>query len=138
EVYRNCRDQIEQGIAAMLKFIDQTSGAPSAAVASDRRTSIAIGADHGGFELKELLRYYLHKKGIAVADFGSHSRESTDYPDYAQAVARSVAEHQHHFGILVCTSGIGMSIAANKVPGARAALVWDEQAAHMAREHNNA
>src|SRR5213593_593767 len=131
EVYLNCRDQIEQGIAAMLKFIDQTSGVPAGSAASASRMSVAIGADHGGFELKEMLRYYLHKKGIPVADFGAHSTESTDYPDYAQAVARSVAERQHQLGILVCTSGIGMSIAANKVPGARAALVWDEEAAHL-------
>ena len=138
EVYFNCRDQIEQGIAAMLKFIDQTSGVPAGSAASASRMSVAIGADHGGFELKEMLRYYLHKKGIPVADFGAHSTESTDYPDYAQAVARSVAERQHQLGILVCTSGIGMSIAANKVPGARAALVWDEQAAYLARQHNDA
>jgi len=138
EVYLNCRDQIEQGIAAMLKFIDQTSGVPAGSAASASRMSVAIGADHGGFELKEMLRYYLHKKGIPVADFGAHSTESTDYPDYAQAVARSVAERQHQLGILVCTSGIGMSIAANKVPGARAALVWDEQAAYLARQHNDA
>jgi len=137
EVYVSFRDQIEQGMVGILRFVDQTSGA-AASPASTSRTSIALGADHGGFELKEMLRYYLQKKGIAVTDFGTHSAESTDYPDYAQAVARSVAEHHHNFGVLVCTSGIGMSIAANKVPGARAALVWDEQAADLARQHNDA
>jgi RpiB/LacA/LacB family sugar-phosphate isomerase len=137
EVYVSCRDQIEQGIASMLKYFDQTFGAP-AGTKGFARTAIAIGADHGGFELKELLRQYLHKKGMTVTDFGTTSREPTDYPDYAQAVARSISERQHHLGILVCTSGIGMSIAANKVPGVRAALVWDEQAAQMARQHNDA
>src|ERR1043166_2359382 len=137
EVYVSCRDQIEQGIASMLKYFDQTFGAP-AGTKGFARPAIAIGADHGGFELKELLRQYLHKKGMTVTDFGTTSREPTDYPDYAQAVARSISERQHHLGILVCTSGIGMSIAANKVPGVRAALVWDEQAAQMARQHNDA
>jgi len=138
EVYVSCRDQIEQGIVAMLKFLDQTFAAPASSVGSRSRTTVAIGADHGGFELKELLRHYLQKKGVAVSDFGADSKESADYPDYAQAVARSVAERQHDFGVLVCTSGIGMSIAANKVPGARAALVWEEQVARLARQHNDA
>jgi glycine hydroxymethyltransferase len=73
-----------------------------------------------------------------VTDLGTHSRESTDYPDYAQAVARSVVERQNELGLLVCTTGIGMSIAANKVPGARAALAWDEHSAEMSRRHNDA
>src|SRR5260221_5801942 len=138
EVYASCRDQIEQGIASMLTYLDQTFGAASSSLGSPSKTSLAIGSDHGGYELKELLKYYLQKRGVAVSDFGATSKESTDYPDYAQAVARSVAEHHHQLGLLVCTSGIGMSIAANKVPGARAALVWDEHAAQLARQHNNA
>src|SRR5688572_12584497 len=137
DVYLNCRDQIEQGIASMLKFVEQTSVASSARHVAPSKT-MALGADHGGFELKEALKHYLNKHGITVMDFGTHSKESTDYPDYAQAVARGVAEHQQELGLLVCTSGIGMSIAANKVPGARAALVWDEHSAEMARRHNNA
>src|SRR5438477_5598804 len=138
ETYVACRDQIEQGIVGMVRFIEQTSGAPLGRLSSPSRTTVAIGADHGGYELKEQLRYYLQKKGLAVTDFGANSGVSTDYPDYAQAVARSVAEHQHNFGLLICTSGIGMSIAANKVPGVRAALVWDDQSAQMARQHNDA
>ena len=137
EVYQNCRDQIEQGIASMLKFIEQTS-APAAVRASAPPKTIAVGADHGGYELKEALKHHLQKRGLTVTDFGTNSPESTDYPEYAQSVARSVAEHQHEFGLLICSSGIGMSIAANKVPGARAALVWDEESAGMARRHNNA
>jgi RpiB/LacA/LacB family sugar-phosphate isomerase len=138
EVYLACRDQIEQGIAAMLKFLDQTAGMPTLPHAAPAKAGIALGADHAGFALKEALKQHLQKLGLPVTDFGAHSAEATDYPDYAQAVARSVAERQHALGILVCGSGIGMSIAANKVPGARAALVWDAPSAGLARQHNNA
>jgi glycine hydroxymethyltransferase len=138
EVYLNCRDQIEQGIASMVKFIEQTSTIQSTERGTASKTSIAIGADHGGYELKERIKQHLQKQGVTVTDFGTSSKETTDYPDYAQAVARSVTEHQHDYGILVCTSGVGMSIAANKVPGARAALVWDAEMAAMARRHNDA
>src|SRR5262249_50735539 len=136
DVYCSCRDQIEQGIASMLKFLEQTTPPPPAKPGEVR--SIALGADHGGYELKEMLKAHLKEKGLAVADFGTNSRESADYPEYAQAVARSVAERRHDIGLLVCTTGIGMSIAANKVPGVRAALVWDEQAAQLSRQHNDA
>ena len=135
--YLECRDQIEQGIASMLKFIEQTAGHGARAVGAPPKT-LALGADHGGFELKEALKKHLASRGITVTDFGTTTRESTDYPDYAQAVARSVVDHKQEVGLLICTSGIGMSIAANKVPGARAALVWDEEMARLAREHNNA
>ena len=135
--YLECRDQIEQGIASMLKFIEQTAGHGAKAVGAPPKT-LALGADHGGFELKEALKKHLASRGITVTDFGTTTRESTDYPDYAQAVARSVVDHKQEVGLLICTSGIGMSIAANKVPGARAALVWDEEMARLAREHNNA
>ncbi len=138
EIYLNCRDQIEQGIASMLKFVDQTSTPHAVERGSPAKTSVALGADHGGYEIKESIKEHLQKQGITVTDFGTTSRESTDYPDYAQAVARSVADHEHDFGILVCTSGVGMSIAANKVPGARAALVWDEELAAQSRRHNDA
>ena len=137
ETYLNCRDQIEQGIASMMKFLEQTEVPSASRTAAPPRT-MALGADHGGLALKEILRHYLQKHGITVKDFGAFSEESTDYPDYAQAVARSVAERENELGLLVCTTGIGMSIAANKVPGARAALVWDEQSAEMSRRHNDA
>jgi RpiB/LacA/LacB family sugar-phosphate isomerase len=137
EVYQNCRDQIEQGIASMLRFIEQTSTPTTARQTPPPRT-MALGADHGGFELKEWLKLQLKKHGIAVTDVGTHSKESTDYPDYAQAVAQSVAERKNELGLLICTTGIGMSIAANKVPGARAAMACDEHAAEMSRRHNNA
>ncbi len=137
DVYLNCRDQIEQGIASMFKFIEQTSAPAERREVAPPKT-VALGADHGGFELKEMLKQHLRKHGITVTDFGTNSNESTDYPDYAQAVARAVAEHHQELGLLVCTTGIGMSIAANKVPGARAALVWDEHSAEMSRRHNDA
>ena len=137
EVYQNCRDQIEQGIASMLKFIEQTS-APFPGRASAPPKTLALGADHGGYELKEALKHYLLKQGFLVTDFGANSKDSTDYPDYAKRVAQSVVDQKQELGLLVCTSGIGMSIAANKVPGARAALVWDIHMAEMARQHNNA
>jgi len=137
EVYQNCRDQVEQGIASMMKFIEQTSVSSGSRTSAPPKT-IAIGADHGGFELKEFLKLHLKKRGIAVTDYGTNSRESTDYPDYAHAVAQSVADRQNEFGILICTTGVGMSIAANKVPGIRAALIVDPHTAEMSRRHNNA
>ena len=138
DVYLNCRDQIEQGIVSMFKFIDRTSAQHGLSRSNPGKITMALGADHGGYELKEALKKHLSQQGVAVTDFGANSKESSDYPDYARAVASSVAEHHHELGLLVCTSGVGMSIAANKVPGARAALVWDEQTGAMARQHNNA
>ena len=94
EVYVNCRDQIEQGIASMLKFIEQTSTPPPAQVVPPRAVLVAIGADHGGFELKEALKEHLQQRGVLFRDFGTASSESTDYPDFAQAVAQSVTSNR--------------------------------------------
>ncbi len=139
EVYLNCRDQIEQGIASLLGFLGQTeTSRVTKAVAAGQTTTVALGADHGGFELKEALKRHLQDRGVAFTDFGAHSKEPTDYPDYAQLVANSVASHKAEFGLLVCTTGVGMSIAANKVPGVRAAMVCDPQAGALTRQHNNA
>jgi len=135
DIYLDCRDQIEQGIASLLRFIEQ--GEPTMAQNHPPGT-IAIGADHGGFALKEALKQHLVKRGVSVADFGTRSRESTDYPDYAQAVAQTVALRRADFGVLICTTGVGMSISANKIPGVRAALVADVLTAARARQHNNA
>ncbi|HRT10084.1 MAG TPA: ribose 5-phosphate isomerase B [Candidatus Paceibacterota bacterium] len=135
QVYLNCRDQIEQGIVSLLRFLRQGAQAPAGAA---HATKVALGADHGGFELKEALKQHLQNRGIAVTDFGTASKSSVDYTDYAQEVGRSVAEGQSAFGVLVCTTGIGMSIAANKIPGVRAALVHDETTASLARRHNDA
>ncbi|PYJ99171.1 MAG: ribose 5-phosphate isomerase B [Verrucomicrobia bacterium] len=138
EIYLDCRDQIEQGIASILKFIDQTSGGAAAGAAPDRTVTVALGADHAGYELKEALRQHLEQRGLKVLDFGTTSMDSADYPDFAQAVAHNVADQKSDLGLLVCATGLGMSIAANKVPGARAALVFDEKMAALARQHNDA
>ena len=135
QVYLHCRDQIEQGIVSLLRFLRQGSQAPVAAV---HTTTVALGADHGGFELKEALKQYLEGRGVPITDFGTTSKDSVDYTDYAQAVGRSVAQGQSACGILVCTTGVGVSIAANKIPGVRAALVHDEATASLARRHNDA
>ena len=99
---------------------------------------IAVGSDHGGVDLKEEIINFLKSKNYEVKDFGSNSKESCDYPDYALPVAEAVVAKDFDFGILVCGTGIGVSIAANKVPGIRAALCSDTFSAHATREHNNA
>jgi RpiB/LacA/LacB family sugar-phosphate isomerase len=99
---------------------------------------IAMGCDHGGVELKDFLADCLRSKGLEVDDCGTHGKESVDYPDYAREVSRRVASGEVDRGVLICTSGIGMSIVANKFPGVRAALVHDVDAARSSREHNNA
>ena len=99
---------------------------------------IAIGADAAGFGLKADLVSYLERAGYEVQDVGTYATDPVHYPDYAEKVARSVAEQSSDFGILICGTGIGMSIAANKVGGVRAALVHDTFGARMSREHNDA
>jgi ribose 5-phosphate isomerase B len=99
---------------------------------------IALGSDHAGYALKEVIKKYLEEKGIPYKDFGTFSEESVDYPDYALKVAEAVASGECTEGILVCGTGIGMSITANKVPGIRAAHVEDVFSARAAKEHNNA
>ena len=99
---------------------------------------IALGADHAGFELKQKIKQHLVQQGHNVDDRGTASTASVDYPDFARAVGEEVAHHDADLGILVCGSGIGMAIAANKVPGIRAANVSTENEASLSREHNNA
>lgn len=99
---------------------------------------ISLGSDHAGFELKEKIKQKLTSEGITVDDRGTDSPASCDYPDYARAVGDEVATRGADFGILVCSTGIGMSIAANKVPGIRAAKVDTEFEAALSREHNDA
>jgi ribose 5-phosphate isomerase B len=98
---------------------------------------IAIGADHAGFELKNQLGDFLRQSGHEVCDFGANSAESTDYPDYAARVAKAVASATVERGVLVCGSGMGMSIAANKVHGIRAAPGVSVEAVRLTRAHNN-
>lgn len=99
---------------------------------------IAIGSDHAGFKLKETVKEFLKTSGIEVIDFGTHSEESADYPDFAFPVAEAVAKKEFDFGILICGTGIGMSITANKVAGIRAALCNDLFTANCSKEHNDA
>lgn len=98
---------------------------------------IAIGCDHGGYELKLAVIKHLKEKGYEVKDFGCYSSDSVDYPDYAYPVAKAVANQEAEKGILICGTGIGMSIAANKVKGIRCALCSDTFSAHATREHND-
>lgn len=99
---------------------------------------IAIGSDHGGYKLKEEIKKYLDKKGYIYKDFGCDSEESCDYPDYGFPVAKAVARREYDRGILICKSGIGMSMVANKVKGVRAALCNTPSIAKKSREHNDA
>ncbi len=101
-------------------------------------TMIVITSDHAGYELKEGLKAYFDKNNVAYEDLGTHSLESVDYPDYGFKIGKAIQSGDYEFGIAICGTGIGISIAANKVSGARAALVYDENTAVLARQHNNA
>jgi ribose 5-phosphate isomerase B len=104
----------------------------------DLHKHIAIGSDHAGFDYKEDLISFLEGKGLSFTDFGTHSRESVDYADFAHPVALSVEKGESAFGILLCGSANGVAITANKHQGIRAAVCWGEELAKLAREHNNA
>ncbi|MBL7863804.1 MAG: ribose 5-phosphate isomerase B [Cyclobacteriaceae bacterium] len=99
---------------------------------------IAIGADHAGFSLKEQLKDWLEKNGHVIHDYGTYSSESADYPDFAHPVALAVEGHEYDLGLLVCGSGNGVAMTANKHQGIRAAICWNEELAALAREHNDA
>jgi ribose 5-phosphate isomerase B len=97
-----------------------------------------VGSDHAGFELKEQVREHLEQAGHDVVDVGTHSEQSVDYPDFARQVGEAVASGDAEYGILVCGSGLGMAIAANKVDGVRAVQIMDTEMAKMSRMHNDA
>ena len=99
---------------------------------------IAMGCDHGGFDLKEDIKAFLAEQGHEVEDFGCYGKDSCDYPEFAEAAARAVAEGKCERGIVICTTGIGISISANKVKGVRCALCGDPWSAEMTRRHNDA
>ncbi len=99
---------------------------------------IAIGADHGGFEMKEQIKVYLDEKGIEYKDFGTFSNQSVDYPDYAVKVSKSIRDKECELGILICGTGVGIGIAANKHKGIRCGIVSEPFSAKMSRVHNNA
>jgi glycine hydroxymethyltransferase len=134
-----CRDQIEQGIATLLKFMEQHDLLPKNPNASSAAViNFALGADHGGLELKEALKAWLRERGLTVSDFGATTKDpADDYPDFAKPVAQAVADGNAEFGLLVCTSGVGICIAANKVTGIRAGVADDEDDAATMRRHND-
>ena len=99
---------------------------------------IALGCDHGGYELKEKVKSHLEKKGYEVLDLGCHSTESVNYPVYGKAVGEAIAKKEADYGVVICGTGIGISIAANKVKGVRAALCMNTTMARLTREHNDA
>ena len=99
---------------------------------------IGIGSDHGGYELKESIKEYLIQEGIELVDYGTNSLESVDYPDFGKKVADAVLNNEVDRGILICGTGIGISITANRIKGIRCALCTDTFSARMSREHNNA
>ena len=125
---------VETGSPPVPSSVD----APRMAPTSTGQKTIAVGADHGGYELKETLKAYLGELGYAVVDCGTDSSQSVDYPDFAFAVAQLVAQGRAWRGIIVDGAGIGSCMAANKVPGVRAAMCYDQATAFNSREHNNA
>lgn len=125
------RAVVRQVVAEMSPG-DHLTGAEAAGDA------VAIGADHGGYALKQKLAGYLREKGYRVNDCGTDSTEAVDYPDFARAVARAVADGESRWGIVIDGAGIGSCMAANKVPGVRAALCYDISSARNSREHNHA
>ena len=145
-------DEIHQIVQRVLNRYAglSTQAAPAAAGPAAPKTSssadqsavgrkvVAIGADHGGFELKEVLKADLAKMGYEVIDVGTHSKDAVDYPDFAYAVARAVADGACELGIVLDGAGIGSCITANKVPGIRAAMCYDAASARNSREHNYA
>ena len=124
-------------LAARRRIKIRVEGAADAPSSAARRP-VCIGADHGGYALKESLKQFLHDFGYEVHDVGTDSSASVDYPDFAAAVARAVAGGTAWRGIIVDAAGIGSAIAANKVPGARAALCYERATARNSREHNDA
>jgi ribose 5-phosphate isomerase B len=104
----------------------------------DKNQIIPIGSDHGGYEMKVFLLEFLSNKGYRFKDFGTYSGESVDYPDFIHPVAKSVNDDEFSYGVIICGSGQGASMTANKYPNVRAGLCWDMQQAKLVRQHNNA
>ncbi len=144
EVYRRTRDQIRRALSSLVDFIDQTQVSSTqiqeterSAIDPIRSLRIAIAADHGGYEMKEAIKDWLATRGYQFFDFGAHSAEPVDYPEYALKVANEIKDGNFERGLLICKSGIGMTIAANRVQGIRAALVSNKRWARLSREHND-
>ncbi|MDD5261957.1 MAG: ribose 5-phosphate isomerase B [Methylacidiphilales bacterium] len=136
EIYRRCREQIRAALVPILIMLRARKSEKNSP--HGRPEQVAIGADHGGVELKQRLIQELLRQGQQVTDLGASGPESVDYPDYAASVAREILSGRATCGILICKTGIGMSMTANRYPGIRAALVHSEEAARISREHTNA
>jgi len=138
DVYRHTRDMMETSIADLILTLMEQARTEAPANERLHEMKMMIGADHGGFELKEKIKQSLEQRGVEVIDAGTNSSDAVDYPDFAARVASAVTESEVQQGILICKTGIGMSMAANRFPHVRAALVHDAADARMARSHNNA
>ncbi|MES2307371.1 MAG: ribose 5-phosphate isomerase B [Verrucomicrobiota bacterium] len=136
DVYRATREQIKLSMPKLLDWVKKSTSTPR--TSSMKQKTVYIGADHGGVELKKTVKEWLLENHYIVEDVGAFTTESVDYPDYAGPVAQAVSTGKADFGVLLCKSGIGMSIAANKVHGVRAALIADAETASVTRHHNNA
>jgi len=123
---------------ARQRRVQIVSGTPSPSAALPATRTVAVGADHGGYALKENIKAYLAELGFTITDLGTTGSEPVDYPDFAYAVAKTVADGSAWRGIMIDGAGIGSSIVANKVPGVRASLCYDVSSASNAREHNDA
>ena len=134
EVVSGLMREMPTQIQSAVKVESNTQADP----AKPGAKSVAIGADHGGYAMKESLKSVLEEDGYQVIDCGTNSTDSVDYPDYARDVAQSVASGKAWWGIMIDGAGIGSCMAANKVPGARAAMCYDHATTSNAREHNNA
>jgi glycine hydroxymethyltransferase len=138
DIYVHCREQIEHGIASLLKFMEQHETLQAPALETNHPVHFAIGADHGGFDLKEFLKKHLVARGLTIKDFGTTVKDpADDYPDFAQPAAEAVAGGRAELGLLVCTSGVGIYITANKIPGVRAGQAFHEKEADLMRRHND-
>jgi glycine hydroxymethyltransferase len=138
DVYVHCRDQIQHSIASLIKFMEQNETLQAPAAETNSPVQFAIGADHGGFDLKESLKKQLIARGISVKDFGAMTKDpADDYPDFAQPAAQAVADGKAELGLLVCTSGVGIYITANKIPGVRAGQAFNEKEADLMKRHND-
>jgi len=123
---------------ALERHIRLREGSEPVAAASPGQKTVALAADHGGYNLKEQLKGFIQKEGYAILDCGTHSTEAVDYPDMAYAAAQHVANGQAWRAIIIDGAGIGSCMVANKVPGVRAAMCYDQATASNSREHNNA
>lgn len=128
----------EQVRRVVARVLDEVGAEPERTTDAGGPPAVAIGADHGGYALKRLLAEHLRERGFTVRDCGTDSSDPVDYPDFAHAVARLVADGSCRWGVIVDGAGIGSSMVANKVPGVRAALCYDVSSARNSREHNHA